>query len=206
MALPTHTKRASKIDGLQALIDHPRTPANEREAAKAMLARLMAKRVGNTTSGYVDTTWYGSKYNDVPAHCATPVITKRLRDDLKAIRAVAKKINGGNESESVKLHDPIGDAPAGIKFGVTMPHHGSINITVRNIPDDWGWVQKDRYNTGHVADWPSDALRTLGNALRALANAYNHDNSDTMTDYFDKRFYLSVNACKGDDKYGVTIA
>jgi hypothetical protein len=29
-------------------------------------------------------------------------------------------------------------------------------------------------------------------AVYEIANAYNYDNSDTMTDYFDKRYYLTL--------------
>lgn len=193
--MTTTPARKSKLELLKALIAHPRTPENERQAAQAMLTRLLTKRAAVKTS-YIDPTWYGEKYNDVPRSCATSVLTKAVREEIKTIQKVAKKVAGDG---SVKLHDPIGDAPAGIKFAITTPHHGSINITIRNIPDAWGWIQEDRYNTGQVGDWPSEALRDL-------ANAYNHDNSDTMTDYFDKRFYLGINACKGDRPYGVTIA
>ncbi|QIS23687.1 hypothetical protein [Nocardia terpenica] len=200
----THTTaRKSKLDLLEALIEHPRTPENERRAAQAMLTRLLDKQRAEAKSSYVDPTWYGEKYDEVPRFSPTSAITKVIREEIKTIRKVAKKVSGDG---SVKLHDPIGDAPAEIKFSVTTPHYGSINIAIRNIPDEWGWVREDRYDTGHVADWPSEALRTLGNALRALANAYNHDNSDTMTDYFDKRFFLSVIACKGDDLNGPSIA
>jgi hypothetical protein len=201
MARPT--ARKSKLDLLEALISHPRTPENERQAAQAMLTRLLEKQRAEAKTNYVDTTWYGEKYNEIPRFCATSEITKVIREEIKTIRKVAKKVAGDG---SVKLHDQIGDAPEGIKFGITTPHHGSIRIAIRNIPDEWGWVREDRYGNGHFADWPSEALRTLGNAVRALANAYNHDNSDTMTDYFDKRFYLSVVACKGDSTNGPTIA
>lgn len=191
--------RKSKLKLLEALIAHPRTPESERQVAQAMLTRLL----GKTKADYVDPTWYGAKYDAVPRYCATSVITRAIREEIKTIRKVATKVSGDG---SVKLHDPIGDAPVGIKFGVTTPYHGSINITIRNIPDEWGWVQEDRYGNGDVADWPSDALCTLGKALRALANAYNHDNSDITTDYFDQRFFLNITACKGADLYGVTIA
>ncbi len=197
------TTRKNKLELLKALAEHPRTPENERRAAQAMLSRLLEKQRAEGKANYIDPTWYGEKYDDVPRSCMTSVITKVIREEIKTIRKVAKKVAGDG---SVKLHDPIGDAPDGIKFSVTTPHYGSINITIRNIPDDWGWVRKDRYGTGHVDDWPSEALRTLGKGLRALANAYNHDNSDIMTDYFDKRFFLSVIACKGDDLYGCSIA
>lgn len=199
----TDTRRPGKIDLLEALISHPRTPENERAAAQAMLTRILAKRLTDAKANYVDPTWYGEKYDDVPRSCTTSVITKALREEIKTIRKVAKKVSSG---AGIELHDPIGDAPAGIKFSITTPNYGSISITIRNIPDQWGWVQKDRYNNGHIADWPSEALRTLGHALRDLANAYNHDNSDTMTDYFDKRFFLDVTACQGDVPWGVTVA
>ncbi|MFR9773117.1 hypothetical protein [Nocardia sp. SC052] len=197
------TARKSKLDLLEALIAHPRTPENERQAAQAMLTRLVEKQHAEAKANYIDPTWYGAKYDEVPRFCATSVITKAIREEIKTIRKVAKKVSGDG---SVKLHDPIGDAPADLKFSVTTSHHGSINITISNVPDEWGWVQEDRYGTGKAEDWPSEPLRTLGQALKALANAYNHDNSDITTDYFDQRFFLSVNACKGDAPYGVSVA
>ncbi|WP_109529309.1 MULTISPECIES: hypothetical protein [Nocardia] len=202
--MPSTTgSRPGRLDALKALIDHPRTPDYEREAARAILARLRDQQDTPARSEYIDPTWYGAKYSEVPRFCATSVISKAIREEIKTLRKVAGKIG---EQGEMKLYDPIGDAPAEIRFAVTTSRHGSITITIRDIPDEWGWVREDRHHTGHVADWPSPALRDLGRALRALANAYNHDNSDITTDYFDQRFFLNITACKGSDRYGVSVS
>ncbi|MGN2636551.1 hypothetical protein ACTD5D_10230 [Nocardia takedensis] len=201
----TSPRRAGRIDALKALIAHPRTPPHERDTATAMLKRLLDHQDTGPDTGavYPDSRWYGEKYDTVPRYCATSVISKAIRTDIRSLRRVAAATLGDGE---LAHHDPIGDAPAAIRFTVTTSRHGSITITVRDIPDDWGWVSEDRFGTGHATDMPSPALQTLGRALRALADAYNHDGSDSTTDYYDQRFFLSVSACKGQDLYGVSIA
>ncbi|MGW4371618.1 hypothetical protein ACWEKT_38960 [Nocardia takedensis] len=144
------------------------------------------------------------KYDTVPRHCATSVISRAIRADITSLRRVARAAPLGDGE--LAHHDPIGDAPAAIRFTVTTSRGGSIVITVRDIPDDWGWVSEDRFGTGHFTDAPSPALQDLGRALRGLADAYNHDGSDITTDYYDRRFFLSVSACKRQDRYGVSIA
>lgn len=189
-------RRQGKIAHLGALINHPRTPENEREAAKAMLARLIAKQETATshsggTRGMYQRV-YGEKYNRVPKHAPTKDIAKAIREDIKLARKIAKQASGDSD---IKLADPIGDAPIEIKYGVYVPHYGSITIEVRHIPADWGWVTEER--NGYTGQFPSEALRTLGRELAAVMGAYNHDGSDTMTDYFDVRFYGHVRAEDG---------
>lgn len=188
------TARKSKLDLLQALIEHPRTPDNEREAAKAMRERLLKKageRAAERLSRSPYARTYGEKYDRVPKYCATSVIAKTIREDIKLAQKIAKQAGTAGD---IKIVDPIGDAPSGIKFSVrTSVYSGgsSIDITVKNIPQEWGWVVgEDRW--GEIREMPSPALHALADELKAVMNAYNHDGSDIVTDYFDVRFYGHV--------------
>ena len=44
-----------------------------------------------------------------------------------------------------------------------------------------------------VKKYPADTdIETMTGKIRRIADAYNYDNSDIMTDYFDRNFYLHV--------------
>lgn len=190
--MATTATRPSKIERLEALIDHPRTPENERAAAQAMLTRILEKAVAEGRKAYADSRWYGEKYDRIPKHAPTKDIAAAIREEIKLARKIAKQTADGGD---IKLFDPIGDAPAEIKYSVRVPHYGSITIEIKNIPHAWGWVAEDR--NGYMGEFPTEALRTLGRELKSVMNAYNHDGSDLMTDYFDVRFYGSVRAENG---------
>ncbi|MFD8509669.1 hypothetical protein ACFV27_00785 [Streptomyces antimycoticus] len=66
----TATKTRKTIEKLRTLIDHPRTGANEREAARRMLARVLAKaqEQGEKIAG--DTATTGSTARST-TRCAT---------------------------------------------------------------------------------------------------------------------------------------
>ncbi|MFD4356827.1 hypothetical protein ACFWPX_30045 [Nocardia sp. NPDC058518] len=182
-------RTADRIKHLRALIDHDRTPEHERAAAAAMLERIRANNPATTGdhdpyAGGPYARTYGEKYNHLPKYASTVEIAKVIRAEIKFARKTAKATTTTGD---IKAFDPIGDAPDPITYGVRVPHHGSINVTVKNIPSEWGDVRETR--NGHEADYPTEALRTLGHALRDVMSAYNHDGSDSQTDYFDVRFY-----------------
>jgi len=187
----TRMQTAGRIERLLALVNHPRTPEHERLVAQQLLDRLRAQQANlPRTAQHRDTTWYGAKY-DHTRKLSTVEIAKLIRDEIKTIRKVAAKTTTTVVDGELALHDPIGDAPTSIKVSVRVPHYGSINISVSGLPAEWGWEQK--VNQWGNPEWKhTPALRTLIDALTALMNAYNHDNSDLMTDYFDVRFYGTV--------------
>jgi hypothetical protein len=66
-------------------------------------------------------------------------------------------------------------------------------IKVRSVVFAWGeWFEQisrvHREPTCGLA-WMSDEAITLSNKLDEMLNAYNRDNSDIQTDYFDVHFY-----------------
>ena len=194
-------KTAKKIKLLQTLIDHPRTGDNEREAARLMLGRLLAKAgeahgitPEQAAGGWTDRRAYGAKYD---RNLTTAQIAALIRAQIKLARKLAKQAAG--EDGAVKLPDPIGDAPAEIKFSVRSARFSggtSIDISITNEPKDWAWeMREDRY--GCVMEMATPALQALADELAGLMRAYNYDGSDITTDCFDVNFYGSVYAKGG---------
>jgi hypothetical protein len=188
---------AKKMDLCQAIIDRPTTTEDERGAAQRGMKRLAALlAAAEPERAPWEPRWQGGKYQDT-RHVYGADLNKLIRADIKLARQLGKiKADPG----AVAIADPIGEAPEQIKITVRSPHYGSIDITVRNIPPAWGYVQRPDGIGGKIVDRPSDDLVRLGIALRALASEYNYDNSDAMTDYYDTRFYLHV-----QDEQGCSI-
>lgn len=190
----------SKIKALEALADSGRksTPEHERAAAVRMLERfraLLAEQTGTHSAGVADYRWYGERYADTQRLDLVDV-AKLIRAEIKLARKIAKvaAVPG-----AVKVADPIGDAPAEVKIGVRTQYYaggGAIDVTIKNIPAAWGWteVPDDSYYDQRPRKVPTEALRALARAVKAVMDSYNYDGSDAMTDYFDKRFYGGVSA------------
>jgi hypothetical protein len=188
-----------KIKALEALADPSRksTPEPERAAASRMLDRFRRKlaEVTGTTRGFQDRRWYGGKYADTQELRLTD-IAKLIRAEVKVARKVAKMTA---KPGALKVADPIGDAPTEIKVSIRTEYYsggGSINVSLSNIPDEWGWT-KEPYDGYHGQDFrnvPTEALRTFARAIKDVMDSYNYDGSDITTDYFDKRFYGGVSA------------
>lgn len=192
----TLTKSGKKIQLLQALIDHPRTGEEEREAARRMLARILAKANANgehlKPTGWTDRRSYGAKY-DKTTYRTYAEIAKLMRADIKIARKIGLK---AAEPGSLAVPDPIADAPAAIKFSVrieTFAGGGAIDITIKNIPEDWGYTTGVN-ERGRECHNPTPALAALTDELRAIHWAYNYNGSDPMTDYFDVAYYGGVHA------------
>jgi hypothetical protein len=188
------TKTQTKIQYLRNLIDHERTPEEERDTARRMLQRLLdkAKEAGVTITpaGWVDPRSYGEKYDQVRNLRLTD-IAKLMRQDIKLARQLGKQ---QPEPGAVAVMDALGTMPAQIKISVTTQYYaggGAIDIRVKNIPADWGYVEEaDRW--GHMRTVPSPALRAVLDDLEAIHWSYNYDGSDAMTDHFDRRFWGGV--------------
>lgn len=140
--------------------------------------------------------WLGGKY-EATSKLSMTDLTARIRDEIKLLRKLGKQAQAGASEGALKISEPIGDAPASIRIGIRQLHYGSLNIWVKDIPQEWGWVRGER--NGYECWLATDDLKVLGQELRDLANAYNYDNSEIETDYFDRRFYLSVEAFGPDD-------
>jgi hypothetical protein len=123
----------------------------------------------------------GSKY-DATRDLRNPEIAKRIRADIKAL--------GLN----------------GVKVSVTTKSYsggGSIDVKITALPHDFkvmsekaaSWRKQfgdNRDGPFHWADGRSTELSELLAKLTAIHGSYNRDNSDTMVDYFDVRYYGSV--------------
>lgn len=75
----------------------------------------------------------------------------------------------------------------------------SIRVTVREIPDDLPLYNPEwltEYNETGRCPWNVEkytkATQALLKGVESLVESYNYDGSDTMTDYFNVRFYKSV--------------
>lgn len=188
-------KRAGRIEYLRTLIaDGSGAHDGERETARRMLARLLAKQKEETAGaafrrefGGAYARWYGDKYDRTHGLTLTEIATL-IREDIKLAQKIGRKLAVPGE---VAVVDPIGTAPKEIKYSVRTQYYsggGSIKIFVRNIPQEWGWVtETDQW--GYEREVPTPALKALAKELKAISNAYNYDGSDITTDYFDKRFY-----------------
>lgn len=193
------TKARNKMDLLKALIDHPRTGEEERDAARRMLQRVLAKARANgeklTATGWTDHRTYGAKYQQVRGMRLAD-IAKLMRADIKLARKIGLKADGPAALATV---DPIANAPAGIKYSVTTQLYsggGSIDITVKNIPADWGYTHEDR-GYGELRKVATPALKALASELATIHQAYNYNGSDITTDYFDVNYYGGVQDERG---------
>jgi hypothetical protein len=109
----------------------------------------------------------GSKYEGT-RDLSCKDIAARIRADIK---------------EAIKA----GRLPAGLKVRCYMPHYGSIEVRVIELPDGFPvlnprfalWCQENGRPTGDSYGGPWD------HSYRA----YNRNNSDSMSDYFDVRYY-----------------
>jgi len=125
----------------------------------------------------------GAKY-EATRNLDITEIAKRMRADIKAL-----------------------NLRPGFKVAVrTQRYSGgqSIDIRVTALPDDFRVYSEARASWDKqfpnsyrpplsVADQHSPEYNEVKAKLEAIHNAYNRDNSDSMTDYFDTRYYGSVN-------------
>ncbi len=191
-ATADRTKLQARIERVRAIVDHPRTNEHLRAVADHKLKKLLAQLGAASATAIAarqDRTWYGAK-NDHTGTQRTTDIAKLIREEIKLARKLAK--DGGGSTPA--LIDPIGDAPASMKFSVRSERFSggsAIDIIVKGVPQEWGWMrQKDEWGRERWVHTP--AMRALFDELKKVMAAYNHDGSDITTDYFDVRFYGSV--------------
>jgi hypothetical protein len=116
---------------------------------------------------------YGAKYNDLLSSDGGWVDVK---DIAKAIRA------------DIKAAVKSGDIPA-VKYSVRIDRFSggqSINVTISGIPN--ARIEREHPYGGTVVA-NSDEANLVQHKVQAMVDAYNHDGSDSQTDYWDVRFY-----------------
>jgi hypothetical protein len=191
----------------------------EKEAARHMLGRLLEKlkdAAGDEREeraqmwaeiyerGYDS---HGNTYRMGAKYRSGQSMKERaagIRADIKMARKVGtaplvQQEAPGLASQAVETYrfDPIGEAPAQIKFRVRIGDgYGSIRIGIDNIPQEWGWIAEEvaDYEGGKVTRWRrTQALKDLEAELKSVGEAYNADHgSNIMTDCFTQAFYVFV--------------
>jgi hypothetical protein len=193
-------QRMAKTAGrLLALIDHPRTGEDERDAARRALKRLDERqaqassdtqRTGERTHLWNPGAWQGSKYEQTRRLSLTE-IAKLIREDIKMSRKAGRVAPG---SADLAIPDPIADAPAEIKYSVRTRYYaggGAIDLTIKNVPAAWGWTeQTDEF--GQPQKIATPAFEALFDEVERIHNAYNYDNSDSQADYFERNYWGHV--------------
>jgi len=128
----------------------------------------------------------GSKYT-ATKDLSMVEIAARIRADMKAAQKT-------------------GTIPASIKLSVTTKLYsggGSIDVKITALPTGFKVWNPDyaAWRRANPHDgWPpftvdqqnSPEYRSLLQRLKAIHGAYNRDNSDGMSDYFDRRYYGDV--------------
>lgn len=193
----TATRTQNKIAKLTALAEHPNTPEHEAALARFALGRLLAKVAEAGGDRPSDSRWYGAKY-DHSGTLSTVQIAKLICDEVKLLRKIAKSAGTVPDEAALKTVDLIGDMPAQIKISIRVPYHGAVYMHLTNVPADWGFVGA-RFPDEHRRYDSSPALLATTAALKDLMNAHDHNGSDVMTDYFDRRFYGSVSVERPED-------
>jgi len=187
-ATADRTKLQAKIERVRAIVDHPRTNEHLRAVAKHKLDKLMSQLDEAPHAGYrLPDGWFGAKYD--PSRSLTD-IAKMIREEIKLLRKIGNLESDG----AVAIPSPIADMAADIKVSVRQPHYGSIVVTLKGVPQEWGWMRgADPRDFWQQERWiHTPALQALIDELHALINAYNYDRSDAMVDHFDTNFYGRV--------------
>lgn len=111
--------------------------------------------------------WVGEKFNSLPSgeRYNRTLICSHIRTDLK-------------NSFNPKLW----------KFGVAKDTSNGITIKLKRIPNfalNKGILNFTPYS------WIDEVLKEeYVEKIKSICNAYNYDNSDGMTDYYDRNYYL----------------
>lgn len=171
---------ALRILRLRILIDHPRTGTEERAAAQRMLNRILAKPRSPLLNKGRN---YGIRHARVGRHAGLGRIAEMIGEDIVLARSTFSTDASMGDLASA---DPIGDAPAEIVFDVDAPFDSQIVVSLKSVPEEWGWKQECGVSL------VSPALQALADELAVFINSYNHDGSDIA-----KRFYGKV--CVGGE-------
>ncbi|MEU7855132.1 hypothetical protein [Nonomuraea sp. NPDC049141] len=189
---------AERIAAYAELAARDTTPEGERDAARRLLERLKrraAKDGLNTSENApewqpyyrLDRRAYGSKYTG--RYIPSAELTKLIRADIALLRKLGRQPARPGD---VEIPDPIGAAPASIKFFVRKEDSSftrSIDITIKGVPADWWTDRPDPYDPSMKWRAPGPQLTALRDALKEITWAYNYDGSDLLTDYHDRNFY-----------------
>jgi hypothetical protein len=152
----------------------------------------------------------GSKYDSLGEYPGVAAIAKAIREDIKQAKAdglipknwkVSVRSNSFSMGCSIDVtvrdcvdawQDCTGIIPGTEVQGVCFD--GTTYTTADACRDPWCAAKNDP-NYAHAAKihkTQTAEARAAEEILRDIHRAYNHDNSDAMTDYFDVRYYGQV--------------
>lgn len=107
--------------------------------------------------------------------------------------------------------------PLGIKYGLRVDNHMSINCTIKSgsvdfignlrqrtgdtfkLHTDRGYVQVNPY--WYSEHFTGEAESIINQVIDALKSADYYDKSDAMVDYFDTAYYMHLNIGAWDKPY-----
>lgn len=163
--------------------------------------------------------YYGPKYDQISdRYASAATIARQIRADIKA--AVKRgQLPGTTKNYRVRSHSYTGGQSINITaVGLTgmwqqcdgtipgtrdvyLDDDGNIAFTAADrCRDYWckaGGVHADLPGAEYHQTMTVEARRVLA-VLEAIHADYNHDGSDTMTDYFDVRYYGTAQVARED--------
>lgn len=94
----------------------------------------------------------------------------------------------------------------GMKGSLAVRNYSTLVLNLKSGPLDlvtgentkWGYSQINQYWL--ESHWQGKELKFL-QEVKAAMNDGNHDNSDSMVDYFDVGWYININAGQWDKPY-----
>jgi hypothetical protein len=180
----------------------------ERDAAQRALTRhlegLAARGASTKTARtWVDTSTYGDKRTP-GVHMTTTEIVERMRADLKVAKSgSATAAKAGDVAVVEPLTQAFAKLPKGVRITVMSKWLGGctteVNVRLWGSGEAftaWAWREltaeerdADGYDRFELSTEAAEICRILRDEL---VSAYNRDNSDLMTDYFDRDYYGDV--------------
>lgn len=148
------------------------TPRSQRRMVQAIQFPAPANDTSGAKTASAPEHWYGPKY----------VKGRPVKDIAKLVRQELKEASKGS--------GPL----RGAAFSVRSDHN-SIKIEINNVTDvivNTKRVRRDIRHEHSEEPFYNARGRAIVKAVEDIANAYNYDRSDTMTDYFNVGFYLTV--------------
>lgn len=165
------------VDTLETKFGRP-MPVGAQIAVMAAVEQAEAAQAPKFMPAYCDPSneTRGSMF-EATRHLPLTDIAKRMRADIKAL-----------------------GLPAGFKVSVRVRHHNAIDISVTALPAGFQVLSDKaaswRKQFGEWRDYPfahsearSAELGAILDKLNRIHGAYNRNNSDSMSDYFDVRYY-----------------
>lgn len=148
---------------------------------------------------------YGARYDEPARYASAAEIAKLIRRDIKAAiaagdlpgrfsdyRVRSERYSGGQSISIRALRPELYQVCEGIIPG------SEDGYGARSCRDPWCKAKDDRPHARHHFILSVEGQRVEA-VLKGIHRAYNHDGSDVMTDYFDVRYYGSVDIARPDE-------